>query len=96
MPWYEGLLDDQRDAAGHSGTHARLLAGPGTGKTYMLTSRIVYLVEELSVDPPTIFVLTFTSSGSTRTQTTRAEGTGEGGTPARFNPVDGTSFLATP
>jgi len=32
MTWNDNLLDDQIDAASFYGSHARLLAGPGTGK----------------------------------------------------------------
>jgi DNA helicase-2/ATP-dependent DNA helicase PcrA len=39
MPWDDSLLDDQRTAASHIGSHARLLAGPGTGKTLTLARR---------------------------------------------------------
>jgi len=40
---------------------ALLLAGPGTGKTFRLAKRIKYLVEELSVPPAEITVITFTA-----------------------------------
>lgn len=60
MPWDTELSNEQRSAASHVGRHARLLAGPGTGKTRCLTKRIVYLIEEQGVDPSRILVLTFT------------------------------------
>lgn len=61
MPkWDEKLLPDQKLAAGHYGSHARLLAGPGTGKTTVLASRVIYLVDEQGVDPASILALTFT------------------------------------
>ena len=40
MAWDDDLLTDQKTAAVHAGSHARLLAGPGTGKTLTLTRRI--------------------------------------------------------
>ena len=43
MAWDKDLLPDQRTAAAHTGTHARLLAGLGTGKTLTLTRRILLL-----------------------------------------------------
>ena len=55
-----GLTPEQRTAASHVGSHARLLAGPGTGKTLTLTRRIVYLVSERGVSPDRILALTFT------------------------------------
>lgn len=39
----------------------RVLAGPGTGKSYCLKERIKYLVNDLGVNPERILVLSFTS-----------------------------------
>lgn len=64
MPWAQGLLPDQRTAACHVGQHARLLAGPGTGKTLTLTRRICYLVEDLRVESDAILALTFTRAAA--------------------------------
>jgi DNA helicase-2/ATP-dependent DNA helicase PcrA len=64
MVWNDGLLGGQERAAGHTGSHARLLAGPGTGKTFVMTRRIVYLIEEVGVDPSEIIALTFTRAAS--------------------------------
>jgi len=60
MAWDTDLLNDQKQAASHIGSHARLLAGPGTGKTLTLTRRIVYLIDEQDVSPDEILVLSFT------------------------------------
>jgi DNA helicase-2/ATP-dependent DNA helicase PcrA len=51
---------DQISAIDHIGSHARLLAGPGTGKTKTLTRRVLSLVLQHNVDPATILLLTFT------------------------------------
>ena len=64
MPWNEGLSSDQENAAGHVGSHARLLAGPGTGKTHVIARRILFLIEERGVDPNRIVVLTFTRAAA--------------------------------
>lgn len=64
MAWDDDLLPDQRNAASHVGTHARLLAGPGTGKTLTLTRRVSYLVEEQGVEPSGILALTFTRAAA--------------------------------
>lgn len=37
MPWDDDLTQEQKNAAQHVGAPARLLAGPGTGKTRVLT-----------------------------------------------------------
>jgi DNA helicase-2/ATP-dependent DNA helicase PcrA len=64
VPWDEGLLDDQRRAASHIGCHARLLAGPGTGKTLTLSRRAAYLVAEQRISPNQILALTFTRAAA--------------------------------
>lgn len=64
MRWNEGLLDHQRDAASHVGRHARLLAGPGTGKTLTLTRRVAYLVAERGIPSNQILAVTFTRAAA--------------------------------
>ena len=64
MQWYEDLLDDQKEAASYFGSHARLLAGPGTGKTLTLTRRAAYLVTEKKISPDQILALTFTRAAA--------------------------------
>jgi len=64
MPWDDGLTGEQTVATSHFGTHARLLAGPGTGKTLCLTRRILYLIEEGEVDAASIMALTFTRAAT--------------------------------
>ena len=58
--WSDGLTGEQAVAASRTGSHARLLAGPGTGKTHTLARRVVYLVTQEHVPPSEILVLTFT------------------------------------
>lgn len=58
--WNDGLSSEQEAAASYAGAHARLLAGPGTGKTHTLARRVVYLVTQKGVSPAEILVLTFT------------------------------------
>ena len=41
-----------------------LLAGPGTGKTHQLALRIKHLVEEKSISPDSITVITFTKEAA--------------------------------
>ena len=60
MAWQDGLDDKQIEAANHSGSHARLLAGPGTGKTVTLTRRLVKLLTDGGVSPESILALAFT------------------------------------
>lgn len=62
--WHEGLPADQLAAAAHIGRHARLFAGPGTGKTRTLTKRILFLIGDREVDPRRIVALTFTRAAA--------------------------------
>ena len=64
MAWSDNLLPDQRTAASHVGRHARLLAGPGTGKTLTLTRRVCFLVEDRGIAPANILALTFTRAAA--------------------------------
>lgn len=57
---FSKLTPDQETAVHHIGSHARLLAGPGTGKTFTLTHRVLSLVLKQGVDPESILLLTFT------------------------------------
>jgi DNA helicase II / ATP-dependent DNA helicase PcrA len=61
-PTERGVRPDpsQDAAAGHRGSAFQLQAGPGTGKTRTLVTRVVSLVNE-GIDPGTILVLTFSN-----------------------------------
>ena len=55
------IIDRQQGAAiAHQGSPARLLAGPGTGKTRSLTRRLIRLMTEEKVLPTDVLALTFT------------------------------------
>lgn len=64
MSWDSDLTPGQRQAASHRGSHARLLAGPGTGKTTTLTRRVLWLVTKESVPAGQILALTFTRAAA--------------------------------
>ena len=64
MAWESGLSDEQQLAASHFGSSARVLAGPGTGKTRTLTNRVAYLLQERNVPAKEIVVLTFTRAAA--------------------------------
>src|SRR6266702_8676307 len=64
MAWDDGLSPDQRTAASHADGNARLLAGPGTGKTKTLTGHVLFLIEERGVEPRKIVALTFTRAAA--------------------------------
>ena len=71
--WSDDLSDEQRAVARHTSSHARLLAGPGTGKTHTLARKVVYLVTEQSVQPSEILVLTFTRMATRDSRTKISE-----------------------
>ncbi len=60
MPWDDELTPEQRRAASSHEGHTRMLAGPGTGKTFTLKARVQYLIEERRVEPSHILIITFT------------------------------------
>jgi len=64
MSWDDDLLPEQRTAAAHAGNHARLLAGPGTGKTLTLTRHVCFLVAELNTPPKSVLAITFTRAAA--------------------------------
>jgi DNA helicase-2/ATP-dependent DNA helicase PcrA len=72
MSWKDGLTDEQRSAASHAGSHARLLAGPGTGKTFTLTRRIVRLFVDFRKPAESILAFTFTKSAAAELRTKSA------------------------
>ena len=41
-----------------------ITAGPGTGKTFTLVNRVIYLLDQVGVEPPELFVATFTDKAA--------------------------------
>jgi ATP-dependent helicase/nuclease subunit A len=58
------LSDDQRRAVERSGQDVCVVAGPGSGKTRVLTERFAWLVEKRGVDPARILAITFTEKAA--------------------------------
>ena len=55
---------NQQAAIKHGPGPALVSAGPGSGKTYVLTHRIQYLIQNLGVSPEKILVLTFSKAAA--------------------------------
>ncbi len=64
MPDFKELNEIQFKAVTHGKGHLLLLAGPGSGKTHVITHRILYLLNVLHVPPENILVLTYTKAAA--------------------------------
>ena len=61
---YGNANSAQREAIHTTEGPLLIIAGPGTGKTYTLVQRIVYLIKEKRIKPEEIMVATFTEKAA--------------------------------
>ena len=60
---YERLNKEQKDAVDTIEGTVMVMAGPGTGKTQILTLRIANILLKTDTEPENILAITFTESG---------------------------------
>lgn len=63
-----GFTTAQNRAITHKDGPAMVLAGPGSGKTLVITQRTKYLIEEYHINPRQILVITFTKAAAMEMQ----------------------------
>lgn len=60
----QSLSDVQKQAVSHLNGPMIVLAGPGSGKTTVITKRIEYLIKYAKINPAHILVITFTKAAA--------------------------------
>jgi len=81
---FSGLSPEQEKAVRHKNGPMMVLAGPGSGKTFVITRRIAYMVTEHGIDPGSILVITFTKAAATEMEERFIQLCGESGSDVNF------------
>lgn len=83
----------QQTAISHRDGPMLVLAGPGSGKTAVITQRTVSLIEEYGVNPANILVITFTRAAAQEMKQRFLQKTGEGSTRVTFGTFHAVFFM---
>lgn len=67
-PMPENMNPSQREAICHFRGPCEVIAGPGSGKTFVLVERILHLIDSCGVSPSGILVLTFSKAAAQEMQ----------------------------
>ena len=62
--YLDSLNDKQCEAVVHSGAPLLILAGAGSGKTRVITTKIAFLIQERGINPSQILAVTFTKKAA--------------------------------
>lgn len=81
---YSNLDPSQREAVCCGLGPCEIIAGPGSGKTTVLTERILYLLDHYSFNPSQILVLTFSRSAAVEMRDRFLKKTGDRNRSVRF------------
>ena len=66
--YLETLNPEQTEAVVHSGNPLLILAGAGSGKTRVITTKIAYLIQHENMNPYSILAVTFTKKAAREMQ----------------------------